>query len=694
MKGLVWYNLAKPIRKGVNLGNVKDGIFWVDYRFEKIPKCCYSCGIFGHDEEECVETRLVEEGNKNSNGKDLGPWLKARTGGRKVVWPGTDPAGGSRKELGEKRSVGMVKKVEAEELLEKLSRMTMKEQVKSVEDGRKEEAMLNDVHKGAEMGASINVSVETDTVCLNPCVENQGVGVMEDMEAKRVMQERQNVEKGEVMLLCETMEENVNSLCMPSGGKQWKRLARNMGKGSSSNIMEQKTSVRRVIGDGRTTGIWKDPWVPSDVPMLLTKPNSLITEAEYVSELLVENGTRWNEDKLGVLFDVDTCQRILSIPIDVDLRSDRWIWDFNRNGQYTVKMGYRKAMAEYWDHFNLGLDVDEEALTRFWKHLWKLPIISKYKVFLWRACRGILPTVEALEGRGMEINEPCIMCNNAPEDAFHALIDCPELQLMWVHANFDYSSRFYHANILEWLVVEAGEWRDEQIAYLAVAVFHAWERRNKKKFANELIKVEELWPKVERMMEEFQMATFTDGRNIKEPQTFKWEKPEYPFMKLNVDAAGSKSGGGAMGGLLRDATGGCEGVFMNCVRFPSDAILLEATAIKKGLELAKMRKCTHIQVECDSRIVVDMLHSPCDQVSTLNAICGSTSGRSMSWICGCEAIVDLMYESEKGVNGNLIQRTVMETPASRLVIRFANSRAETKWPIPGEGMKMSSDFFI
>ncbi|KAF7843907.1 retrotransposon protein, putative, unclassified, expressed [Senna tora] len=308
------------------------------------------------------------------------------------------------------------------------------------------------------------------------------------------------------------------------------------------------------------------------------------------------------------------CQRILSIPIDVDLRSDRWIWDFNRNGQYTVKMGYRKAMTEYWDHFNLGLDVDEEALTRFWKRLWKLLIISKYKSFLWRACRGILPTVEALEGRGMEINEPCIMCNNAPEDAFHALIDCPELQLMWVHANFDYSSRFYHANILEWLVVEAGEWRDEQIAYLAVAVFHAWERRNKKKFANELIKVEELWPKVERMMEEFQMATFTD------------------------DAAGSKSGGGAMGGLLRDATGGCEGVFMNCVRFPSDAILLEATAIKKGLELAKMRKCTHIQVECDSRIVVDMLHSPCDQVSTLNVLADFISkkakaeGLNVVWI--------------------------------------------------------------
>ncbi|KAF7833947.1 ribonuclease H [Senna tora] len=382
-----------------------------------------------------------------------------------------------------------------------------------------------------------------------------------------------------------------------------------------------RKGVRRVIGDGRATGIWDDPWVPSEMPTTLTRPKFLTFTAEYVCDLLVEDGSRWDEDRLGVLFDEDIRQRILSIPIDVDLGRDRWSWDLDRSGQYTVKMGYRNAMMETWGQFSLGLDIDEEATTRFWKRLWKLPIISRYKVFLWRACRGILPTVESLEERGMDIDELCIMCNNAHEDVFHALIDCPELQLMWVNANFDYSSRLYHANILEWLVVEAGGWKDEQMAFLAVAVYHAWERRNKKKFANEIIKVEELWPRVERMMEEIQVAAFTDARNVMELPKVKWEKPEYPFMKLNVDAAGSKSGGGAMGGLLRNSTGCCDGVFTSCVRFPSDPILLEAMSIKKGLELAKLKNCTHVLVECDSRLVVDMLHTPCDQASSLNAIC-------------------------------------------------------------------------
>ncbi|KAF7802804.1 putative MULE transposase domain-containing protein [Senna tora] len=612
MKGLVWLDLGKAIRKGVNLGNVKDGMFWVDYRYEKIPKCCYSCGIFGHDEEECVESRIVEESNNGSSVKDLGPSLKARVGGRKVAWLGADPTHGCRKDLEKERSVGMVKKVVVEDLLEKLSRMSMKEQEKGVEDGRRNETMVDVVHKGAK-GVLVTMGVS-----------------------------QRNVNKGEVAILCDVMKENVNPLMTSSGGKQWKRLARNMGMTSNSNTMEQKTSKRKSVEDRLMMEIddsaltlkkersgdvvmenipnistfdhmevtyggknnvakrcpksdwrWEDnrhlgrPLGAIGDAHTLTKPNLLNFTAEHVCDLLVEDGSRWDEDnKLGALFDEKICHRILSIPIDVDLGGDRWIWDFDRSGQYTVKMGYRNAVLESWGQLNLGLDIDEEATTRFWKRLWKLPIISRYKVFLWRACRGILPTVELLEERDMDIDELCIMCNNAHEDVFHALIDYPELQLMWVNANFGY-----------------------------MVVYHAWERRNK------IIKVEELWPRVERMMEEIQVAAFTDNQNIMELPTVKWKKPEYPFMKLNVDVARSKSSGGAMGGLLRNFTGSCNGVFMSCVRFPSDPILLEAMAIKKGLELAKMKKCTHVVVECDSRMVVDMLHTPYDQASSLNAIC-------------------------------------------------------------------------
>ncbi|KAF7836118.1 uncharacterized protein G2W53_010977 [Senna tora] len=176
--------------------------------------------------------------------------------------------------------------------------------------------------------------------------------------------------------------------------------------------------------------------------------------------------------------------------------------------------------------------------------------------------------------------------------------------MMWVMAKFDYSSRLFHANILEWLVIEAAEWEEEeeQLATLAVAMYIAWERRNKKKFASEVLKAEDLWPRVERIMDEMQVATFTDDQNKSEPTSFVWEKPEYSYRKLNVDATVCKDGGGSMGALVRDETGVCLGAFMCSVLFPHEPVLLEAMAIRNGLELARDIGCKHVMVESDAKL--------------------------------------------------------------------------------------------
>ncbi|KAF7801449.1 uncharacterized protein G2W53_040560 [Senna tora] len=333
-----------------------------------------------------------------------------------------------------------------------------------------------------------------------------------------------------------------------------------------------KKGLRRLSGNGRSTGLWTDPWVPSDGPIILPRPDHIETGEEKVHDLLTEDRTNWDDEKLHARFD---------------------------------------------EVVDLGLDINVDATMNFWKRMWKLPITSKYKVFLWRACLGIIPTVEALDHRGMNINEQCGMCNIEPEGAFHALVDCPELQILWVMAKFDYSSRVYHANILEWLVVEATEWSDEQMATLAVAMYLVRERRNKKKFANEVIRVEELWPRVERVMDEFQVVTFMDGRNRMEPSKWVWEKPEYPYTKLNVDASVINEGGGAMGGVLRDETGACVGVYTHSVHFPNEPVLLEAIAIRRGLELAHKLGCKHLMVESDAKLASHSGYEYATQFSSL-----------------------------------------------------------------------------
>ncbi|KAF7834811.1 ribonuclease H [Senna tora] len=494
------------------------------------------------------------------------------------------------------------------------------------------------------------------------------VDKVDKVEGLRVFQESQYLESEDGRMINGVMKENDHPLMKQSGGKQWKRMVHNgdkqpvenqpehnMGKrksmmewievegekDQSRNLVEAKggqrpsatwrsllagrdalkKGLRRSIGNGRSTGVWMDPWVPSEAPMILPRPNHIETGDELVRDLLTEDGTSWDDGKLLARFDEEVCARIKSVPPDVDQGEDRWIWELDSKGDYSVKTGYRCIMAEAWNQFNLGLHINEDATKRFWKRMWKLPITSKFKVFLWRACLGIIPTVEALDHRGMNINEQCGMCNIEPEGAFHALVDCPELQILWVMAKFDYSSRVYHANILEWLVVEAGEWSEEQMASLAVAIYLVWERRNKKKFADEVTRVEELWPRVERVMDELQIVTLTDDRNRTEPTKWVWEKPVYPYTKLNVDASATNEGGGVMGGILRDETGACVGVYTHSVQFTNDLVLLEAMAIKRGLELAYEVGCTHLTVESDAKMVIDMLKIPCVKASTLNALC-------------------------------------------------------------------------
>ncbi|KAF7845416.1 uncharacterized protein G2W53_002321 [Senna tora] len=514
----------------------------------------------------------------------------------------------------------------------RLARMTMNDKKIKKHANLVEGMSEGDVN---EEGGGISVEHNTRVVSIMEIVATE---VSKEFEEERRNHDGvENSKVGEEETKIDVAKEisNVDPKMKTTGMKMWKRMARENGAIPCSNKIEmtgekrkammydmvveveEEEGVRRSIGNGRNTRVWKDPWVPMVTPSILTRPSHIETVKERVCDLLNEEGTDWDEAKLRARFDESTCLRIKSIPPDID-------------------QGYRNDMATVWSQLDLGLDIDEGETSKFWKRLWKLPIISKYKVFLWRACLGIVPTIETLEHRGMSINESCGMCNDAPEDVYHALVDCPEIQMMWVMAKFDYSSRLFHANILEW--------------------------RNRKKFANEGLKAEDLWPRVERIMDEMQVATFTDDQNKSEPTSFVWEKPEYPYKKLNVDATVCKDGGGSMGGLVRDETGVCLGAFMCSVLFPNEPVLLEAMAIKNGLKLARDIGCTHVMVESDAKIAIEMLKIPCDHASTLNAICRdilrfcvSFQYVSFNWVPRvCNSVADFISRKARVERKNVV----------------------------------------
>jgi len=97
------------------------------------------------------------------------------------------------------------------------------------------------------------------------------------------------------------------------------------------------------IGDGRTTNIWSDRWIPGAIggkPICRLESGS----ANTVSDLIEHSGGFWNEQTLAQNFIHADAQAIRRIPLG-RARDDFWAWEGERYGLYTVRSAYR-ALVE------------------------------------------------------------------------------------------------------------------------------------------------------------------------------------------------------------------------------------------------------------------------------------------------------------------------------------------------------------
>ena len=85
----------------------------------------------------------------------------------------------------------------------------------------------------------------------------------------------------------------------------------------------------------------------------------------------------------------------MQIPLSLSATQDKLIWIHDRNERFSVKSCYRLLQTDFND-----VPTDENFL---WKKIWSLKVPHKVRVHVWRICRGIVPTVEALRERHVAI---------------------------------------------------------------------------------------------------------------------------------------------------------------------------------------------------------------------------------------------------------------------------------------------------
>jgi hypothetical protein len=187
-----------------------------------------------------------------------------------------------------------------------------------------------------------------------------------------------------------------------------------------------KTRVRWGIGDGVSTRIQADNWIPG-VPPLMVQPITPLLENQKVSTLILEDSRSWDTILVRTLFSEEVANRIIQVPISQHGGDDFASWPYTKFACYTVKSGYNLARSiKFNDQRSLlggGMSSGTEGDSKLWKTLWSVKAPGKMKITLWRFANDCLPSGHQLEKRHVPACPDCIFCGRH-ETIAHAILFC------------------------------------------------------------------------------------------------------------------------------------------------------------------------------------------------------------------------------------------------------------------------------
>jgi hypothetical protein len=157
-----------------------------------------------------------------------------------------------------------------------------------------------------------------------------------------------------------------------------------------------KQGLIRRIGDGRSTSIWYQNWIPRGEHMRpITSPGD--SELSKISELIDSTNACWNEAVLCASFLPMDVEAIMSIPIST------------MNQAYRMLVETKKKREDWLERRPASSNT--ATGSKNWTTLWKIKIPSKIRVFAWRFVHKSLPSADVLQKRNMATHACCSICN-------------------------------------------------------------------------------------------------------------------------------------------------------------------------------------------------------------------------------------------------------------------------------------------
>ena len=177
------------------------------------------------------------------------------------------------------------------------------------------------------------------------------------------------------------------------------------------------------VGNGRSIHAASQPWASGKIPLFRDQVNIRTAANLSVADLILPDHQGWNSMAINRLFlplDARLIQS-MELPYRSDVE-DRYFWPFTRSGNYSTKSGYGIILQHQQ---NENYSMTSPVGLPFFRHLWGMNIMPKWKLFVWKLWHNSLATSSNLHHRGITPQSQCATCLHDIEDVQHIFRFCP-----------------------------------------------------------------------------------------------------------------------------------------------------------------------------------------------------------------------------------------------------------------------------
>uniref|UniRef100_A0A803Q3X2 Reverse transcriptase n=1 Tax=Cannabis sativa TaxID=3483 RepID=A0A803Q3X2_CANSA len=354
-----------------------------------------------------------------------------------------------------------------------------------------------------------------------------------------------------------------------------------------------RMAARWRVGNGENVRVLEDPWLPRPVTFkIYDKP--LLPANMVVADMKLGDG-RWDESFINAVFNHEDAKLILSVPSMGWELEDKIMWHYSKNGEYTVKSGYKMASSLVDEQYQSN----DKVLVDWLKALWRFKIPPKIKHFVWKLAYNWIPTNVTLAKRGVAVNKKCERCtSHVEETAIHALWECKRSKEFKVVSGLkDEMKRLKGEDVLSFLMRMARQWDKDKFEFFLVLTWNIWNVRNNVIHGGTAPMAGEMVDWCRTYLTEFQGGGAAAMSRVRSENS-KWGAPDLGQMKINVDAR-VKSGGGVsgIGCVVRESGGRSLYASSTVVNREIAPLQLELQAILLGLQVGIQRKIHRFSIE-------------------------------------------------------------------------------------------------